>query len=110
MSKTTIILGALASIGIASVANAAGPSAPASAGLSPLSGLPVVSDAAKAKILKSQEMQIAKRKRPFTRAFVEENGPTFAQYIQSLKHGEDTENLGPVADVREVFETVRTLG
>jgi hypothetical protein len=55
-------------------------------------------------------MQLARKKRPFSRAFVEENGPTFAQYVQSLKNWDDSEELEPVADVRQVFETVRTAG
>ncbi len=110
MSKTTIAIGVLATVLTQSAANAATAPVAMPAQLPIIGAAPVISNAAKAQILKSDYFQVAGKKRPFVRAFVQESGPSFAQYIQTLKFKEDVEEVGPVADIRATFEQFRSIG
>ena len=110
MSKTSISIGILAAVLAQSGANAATAPVDTPRDLPMIGAAPVISDAAKAQILKTESFQVAGKKRPFKRAFVQENGPTFAQYTQALKFKPDTEEFGPVADIRAAFEQFRSVG
>ena len=110
MSKTIIAFGVLATALTQTSAQAATAPAAASPELLVVGGAPVISSAAKAQILKTDYFEVARKKRPFVRAFLQESGPTFAQYIQSLKKHEAVDDLGPVAEIRKAFEQFRTVG
>lgn len=110
MSKTAISIAILAAVLAQSAANAATAPVDILKELPHIGAAPVISDAAKAQILKSDSVQVASKKRPFKRAFLQENGPTFAQYTQALKYKPDTEEFGPIADIRAAFEQFRSVG